>query len=150
MQSRNVNHLTQDDRRFYAFVRGIARRLGSWFFSNYELINIENQGVVDGEASFWIPNLTLQASALYRYKLATDKEHPAFVTSCDAEDFKQQLIDCVELFPNGKECFDAWSTSGSGLPLPLAWNSDGVTYEVRKKENPTASAYERPSLSYEY
>ncbi|RXW15900.1 hypothetical protein EST38_g9954 [Candolleomyces aberdarensis] len=128
-KSHNVNQLSQDDRRFYAFVRGIAMRLGTWFFKNYELINIATQTVVDGEGSFWIPNLALQACALYRYKIAADKEHPVFATTCEAEDLKEQLIDCVELFDNGKECFNAYIKSGASLPLPLAWNNDGVTYE---------------------
>jgi hypothetical protein len=97
-----------------------------------------------------VPNLALQASAFYRYKLANDKEHSAFAASCDAEDLKQQLIDCVELFPNGKECFNAWSTAGSGLPLPLAWNNDGVTYDVRRKTIPTTSASGHPSQPCKY
>ncbi|KAJ2932129.1 hypothetical protein H1R20_g4968, partial [Candolleomyces eurysporus] len=132
----NVNCLSQDDRIRYAFTRGIARRVGNWFFRNYEFVETKTGTVIDGVASFWIPALAIQASGLYRYKLAADEKLPVFATSCNVTDLKEELASCLELFPNAKETFDLFVAKPLLCKqLSLVWNVRNV-YTVRKKEIP--------------
>ncbi|RXW15650.1 hypothetical protein EST38_g10208 [Candolleomyces aberdarensis] len=142
VKSHNVNQLSREDRQFYTFVRGIAMRLGYWFFDNYELVDVNSQLVVEGLSSFWIPSLAIQANALYKYKITTDEDHPEFSTSWRARDLQEQLADCLELVPNAKSLFDAYLAGGRRGDLCLAWN-EGINYMVRKKRSSTTTPFKR-------